>query len=83
MSLTNFDTVGATSLHTTVEDLQLWDENFYHPRVGRSALRQQMLERGKLNSGEQLDYAFGLVVGKYKVYKRWTMQAVMPGIALT
>ena len=26
----------------------------------------QMLERGKLNSGEQLDYAFGLVVGKYK-----------------
>jgi hypothetical protein len=25
-----------------------------------------MLERGKLNNGEQLDYAFGLVVGKYK-----------------
>ena len=34
MNLTNFDTAGATSLHTTVEDLQLWDENFYHPRVG-------------------------------------------------
>ena len=66
MSLTNFDTVGATSLHTTVEDLQLWDENFYHPRVGGPAFLQQMLERGKLNSGEQLDYAFGLVVGKYK-----------------
>jgi CubicO group peptidase (beta-lactamase class C family) len=66
MSLTNFDTVGATSLHTTVEDLQLWDENFYHPRVGGQAFVQQMLERGKLNNGEQLDYAFGLVVGKYK-----------------
>jgi CubicO group peptidase (beta-lactamase class C family) len=66
MSLTNFDTVGATSLHTTVEDLQLWDENFYNPRVGGQAFLQQMLERGKLNSGEQLDYAFGLVVGKYK-----------------
>jgi CubicO group peptidase (beta-lactamase class C family) len=66
MSLTNFDTVGATSLHTTVEDLQLWDENFYHPRVGGQAFLQQMLERGNLNSGEQLDYAFGLVVGKYK-----------------
>src|SRR5208282_4696641 len=66
MSLTNFDTVGATSLHTTVEDLQLWDENFYHPRVGGQVFLQQMLERGKLNSGEQLDYAFGLVVGKYK-----------------
>src|SRR5271168_3725060 len=66
MSLTNFDTVGATSLHTTVEDLQLWDENFYHPKVGGAAFIQQMLERGKLNSGEQLDYAFGLVESKYK-----------------
>jgi CubicO group peptidase (beta-lactamase class C family) len=66
ISITNFDTVGATSLHTTVEDLQRWDENFYHPKVGGDAFVQQMLERGKLNNGEQLDYAFGLVVGQYK-----------------
>jgi CubicO group peptidase (beta-lactamase class C family) len=66
MNLTNFDTAGATSLHTTVEDLQLWDENFYHPRVGGPALIQQMLERGKLNSGEQQDYASGLAIGTYK-----------------
>ncbi len=66
MNLTNFDTAGATSLHTTVEDLQLWDENFYHPKVGGPALIQQMLERGRLNSGEQQDYASGLVIGKYK-----------------
>jgi CubicO group peptidase (beta-lactamase class C family) len=66
MNLTNFDTAGATSLHTTVEDLQLWDENFYHPRVGGPVLIQQMLKRGKLNSGEQQDYASGLVVGTYK-----------------
>ncbi len=66
MSLTNFDTVGATSLHTTVEDLQLWDENFYHPRVGNPEFIRLMLEPGKLNSGEKLDYASGLVHGKYK-----------------
>lgn len=66
ISITNFDTVGATSLHTTVEDLQRWDENFYHPKVGGDAFVQQMLERGKLNNGEQLDYAFGLVLEKYK-----------------
>jgi len=66
LGLTNFDTAGATSLHTTVEDLVLWDENFYHPRVGGPSLRDQMLQRGKLNNGETLDYAFGLVVGKYK-----------------
>jgi CubicO group peptidase (beta-lactamase class C family) len=66
LSVTNFDTVGATSLHTTVEDLQLWDENFSHPKVGGEAFLKQMLERGKLNNGEVLDYAFGLVVDKYK-----------------
>jgi CubicO group peptidase (beta-lactamase class C family) len=66
LSNTNFDTVGATSLHTTVEDLALWDENFYHPRVGGPEFTSQMLQRGKLNNGEQIDYAFGLVLGKYK-----------------
>jgi len=66
LSVTNFDTVGATSLLTTVEDLALWDENFYDPRVGGRALVERMLERGKLNSGETIDYAFGLTVGKYK-----------------
>ena len=66
ISITNFDTVGATSLLTTVEDLALWDENFYNPRVGGPEMIRQMLERGKLSSGEQLDYAFGLVIGKYR-----------------
>jgi CubicO group peptidase (beta-lactamase class C family) len=66
LSNTNFDTVGATSLHTTVEDLAIWDENFYHPRVGGANFPSQMLERGKLNSGEQTDYAFGLALQKYK-----------------
>ena len=69
LSVTNFDTVGATSLHTTVEDLVRWDENFYHPTVGGQAFLDQMLQRGKLNNGEQLDYAFGLVHGKYKGLK--------------
>jgi CubicO group peptidase (beta-lactamase class C family) len=66
MNLTNFDTAGATSLHTTVEDLQLWDENFYHPRVGGAAFIQQMLQRDKLNSGELQDYASGLAIGTYR-----------------
>jgi CubicO group peptidase (beta-lactamase class C family) len=68
-SITNFDTVGATSLLTTVEDLAHWDENFYDPRVGGKAMVDQMMERGKLNNGEQLDYAFGLVAGTYRGLK--------------
>jgi CubicO group peptidase (beta-lactamase class C family) len=66
LSVTNFDTVGATSLMTTVEDLALWDENFYNPRVGGPEVIKQMLERGKLNNGEMLDYASGLSIGTYR-----------------
>jgi CubicO group peptidase (beta-lactamase class C family) len=66
LGVTNFDTVGATSLLTTVEDLALWDENFYTPRVGGPALIAQLQERGKLNDGELLDYAAGLDIGKYR-----------------
>ncbi len=66
LSVTNFDTVGATSLLTTVEDLARWDENFYNPRIGGAALVAQQLQRGKLNNGKELDYAFGLEHGTYR-----------------
>jgi hypothetical protein len=58
--------VGATSLLTTVEDLALWDENFYTARIGGEALVRQLQERGYLNDGTQLGYAAGLEVAKYR-----------------
>jgi len=66
LSVTNFDTVGATSLLTTVEDLALWDRNFYEPRVGGPKLIEQMHQRGRLANGEQQSYAFGLTHGRHK-----------------
>jgi len=66
LSVTNFDTVGATSLLTTVEDLARWDENFYHPIVGGPRMVEQQLQRGRLNSGKEIEYAFGLQHGKYR-----------------
>ncbi|MEE9159699.1 MAG: serine hydrolase domain-containing protein [Gammaproteobacteria bacterium] len=66
LSITNFDTVGATSLLTTVEDLALWDWNFYDKRVGGEAFIEQMHMRGRLNDGELLDYAFGLTIREYR-----------------
>ena len=66
LAVTNFNTVGATSLLTTVEDLALWDDNFYTARIGGPTLIQQMQERGRLNGGKQIDYAAGLVVSQYR-----------------
>src|SRR5262245_26193334 len=34
LSVPNYDTVGASSLLTTVEDLARWDQNFYDKKVG-------------------------------------------------
>jgi CubicO group peptidase (beta-lactamase class C family) len=66
LSATNFDTVGATSLLTTVRDLARWDANFYTGQVGGSELMKHLQEPGKLNSGEVLEYAFGLMIGNYR-----------------
>jgi CubicO group peptidase (beta-lactamase class C family) len=66
LSVTNFDTAGATSLLTTVEDMAKWHANFDTPAVGGEKLIAAMLERGVLNSGERIPYAFGLSHGTYR-----------------
>ena len=69
LSVPNYDTVGASSLVTTVEDLAKWDQNFYDKKVGGDWVIEQMQVRGKLNDGEELSYARGLAVGTYKGLK--------------
>jgi len=64
--LTTYDCVGAGGLYTSVEDLFLWDQNFYHCRVGGKDLIDKMHTRGKLNNGETLDYAYALLLSSYK-----------------
>jgi CubicO group peptidase (beta-lactamase class C family) len=62
----NNDIVGQGGLMTTVEDLQRWDENFYTGSVGGKGFLARQLERGRLNDGTVLPYAFGLQVGTYR-----------------
>jgi len=69
-SVLSFANVGATSLFTTVEDLAKWIQNFDDGRVGGAAAIEQMQERGILNNGEKLSYAFGLTINEYKKLKR-------------
>jgi len=69
LSVPNYDTVGPSSLVTTVEDLARWDQNFYDKKVGGDWVIEQMQIRGQLNDGEQIPYARGLVVGSYKGLK--------------
>jgi CubicO group peptidase (beta-lactamase class C family) len=66
ISIPDFDVVGATSLHTTVEDMARWDRNFYTADVGGPELLQSMHERGVLRSGDTINYALGLSHGSYR-----------------
>ncbi|MFO7871733.1 MAG: serine hydrolase domain-containing protein, partial [Kiritimatiellia bacterium] len=66
ISIPDFDVVGATSLHTTVEDMARWDRNFYTAEVGGPEVVEEMHRRGVLRSGDTIPYALGLVHGRYR-----------------
>ena len=57
---------GDGGVFTTVEDMQLWDANFYDPVVGGQAFLNAMQTPGKLNDGTELTYAFGLDIDQYR-----------------
>lgn len=62
----SYSNVGATSLFTTVNDLALWDRNFTDAKVGGPDAVAAMLSAGKLNSGREINYASGLLKGRYR-----------------
>ncbi len=62
--------VGDGGVNTSVNDLLLWDDNFYQNRLGKGgqALIERMHVVGTLDDGGPLgeNYAWGLVVGNYR-----------------
>ncbi len=62
----DWEQTGDGGVQTTVEDLQLWDQNFYEPKVGDRRLLEAMQTVGTLNSGKKLDYASALYLTPYR-----------------
>ena len=62
----NNDLVGQGGVMTTVLDLAKWDANFYTGAVGGPGFLKRQLERGTLNSGTKLSYAFGVSIDTYR-----------------
>ena len=65
-AINNTTALGSSSLYSTVEDLAKWILNFDDTRIGEQAVIEQMYQRGVLNNGEQISYAFGLNIGEYR-----------------
>lgn len=61
-----WEQVGDGQVHTTVGDLLRWAENFHTATIGGPEVVRQMLETGTLSSGEPIDYASGVRVGRYR-----------------
>src|SRR5262249_31297834 len=68
--MSNFEQTGDGAVQTSIEDLLLWDQNFYEPKVGGKAFLEQMHAVGEFNSGEKLNYASGLFIDEYKGLRR-------------
>ncbi|WP_149304999.1 serine hydrolase domain-containing protein [Pareuzebyella sediminis] len=66
-----FDLVGSGGVYSSIEDLFLWDQNFYNNKLGKGGqtIIDKMHEEGLLNNGESSGYAFALNNGTYKGLK--------------
>jgi CubicO group peptidase (beta-lactamase class C family) len=58
--------VGSSSLFTSLDDMSRWVLNFDVPEVGGRAVIERMHQRGALDSGNSIDYGYGLSVDSYR-----------------
>lgn len=66
--VSRFDLVGSGGVYSTVQDLALWDQNFYQNKLGKGGqeIIDKMHQEGILNNGKTAGYAFALINGTYK-----------------
>jgi CubicO group peptidase (beta-lactamase class C family) len=62
----SYGLIGPGGLYSTLDDLLLWDRNFYTPRVGGPDLITLMTTPGRLGNGRAVRDAMGLVIGEYR-----------------
>jgi CubicO group peptidase (beta-lactamase class C family) len=61
LNVPGFDVVGDGGLYITAEDLAKWARNYDDRTVGANDVTAQVLTRGRLNVGDSIPYAFGIV----------------------
>jgi len=65
LNVSYFEQTGDGAVHTSVEDLLKWDENFYSPARGRQDSRGIQGAR-QVDDGKVLEYAKGLFLQDYR-----------------
>ena len=70
---------GQGGVYTSLEDLAKWLMNLAKPTLGGASAKNQMLQRGVLNNGDTLNYAFGLYITEYNGIRRINHGGVSAG----
>jgi CubicO group peptidase (beta-lactamase class C family) len=58
--------VGAGGIYSTVEDLQLWAQNYADPQVGNTRIIEEMMTPFVLTDGEETGYGYGLSIDEQR-----------------
>ena len=66
LDVSYYEQLGDGAVHTSVQDLAKWDENFYSARIGGKDFLAELQEQGKLTTGKTLEYAKGLFIKDYR-----------------
>src|SRR6266851_542740 len=66
LDVSYYEQLGDGAVHTSVQDLARWDENFYSARIGGKDFLAELQEQGKLTTGKTLEYAKGLFIKDYR-----------------
>jgi CubicO group peptidase (beta-lactamase class C family) len=69
IDMSDFEQTGDGAVNTSIEDLFLWDRNFYEPRVGTAEILARMQTPGKLQSGKSITYGLGLMMRDFRGLK--------------
>jgi len=69
ISMTTLDVIGDGGIFTSISDIKKWDDEFYNRSILNDEFWEIMTNVGKLNNGEDIDYAGGLIIDKYKGQK--------------
>lgn len=65
----SWDIAGPGGLMSSVDDLLLWDRNFYNNRLGKGTLVRELETHGLLNNGHPINYGLGLWLAEYRGLK--------------
>ena len=71
---------GDGGLYTTLEDLLSWDQSFYSSQRFGEEFADFMETRGRLASGERIQYASGLIIGHYRGLRTVSHAGRVPGM---